>query len=707
MARIIFFLLLLVLVPSMLMAAPSASRTSGVAPLAVHFFADTAASTPTSQPFHDYEYVWDYGDSSSGNWATSGRSKNTDKGASAAHVYETPGTYTATLTVRDATSVVSSAIFTITVQDPNTVFSGTNTTCISTTSDFTGCPAGAAQVTTTNLGSTLPSYTAAGRRVLLRRGSSWSISSTISFPNNQGPVHIGAFGTCSSPDALGICSNAPSITVGSGYFINLDYKRDWRLADISFAGPAASSVTDGYMDMRNILLFRLNASGFDTGYGWSHWRTNDSQYIDGMAMVSSKSRSTRTYGAYVGSERLMYMGNDIQDIGQSHVTRIWHGHQAVVNHNILAGSSISNTAGRQALKLHGPRLQGTEGTSAAVGTFAQTGAAGLRNFTQFAVVSNNTIGSSGPWPVSIAPQNTVNGEAVSDILVEKNRVVNDYGTPSGFGPQDHGIRIAGRYYTVRNNIINGSGTAGTFAGIRALWNGVEPTPLGHRIYNNTIYHTGTVRNGARGVAIESVVANSIVRNNYVSFPNGTGGMSAVENASSTTTAGNNVLTSTPNFVDPNNPTPLSRSFALLATSTAAIDAGYAVPVYDDYDSASRRGGPIDLGAHEYNSGATVPVCSLLRLDLCTTESACNALFGSGDHWYGTPEICNADAYEESPVCGPTRRDLCTVDDCETTGEGHWWGGLCNAEAEVITTPRQFRQTATGTIRQTATGTVTQ
>jgi hypothetical protein len=59
------------------------SQTSGVAPLGLFFNANPSST----QDFHEREYQWDFGDSESGTWATNGRSKNSDKGAIAAHVY--------------------------------------------------------------------------------------------------------------------------------------------------------------------------------------------------------------------------------------------------------------------------------------------------------------------------------------------------------------------------------------------------------------------------------------------------------------------------------------------------------------------------------------------------------------------------------------------------------------------------------------------
>src|SRR3972149_6052856 len=119
------------------------SRTSGVAPLSVFFDATTTTSDATTRPFHDLDYAWDFGDPSAGAWALDGLPKNQAKGGVAGHVFETPGTYTVTLTVRNALGETDTQRVSITVQDPEVVFAGANTVCFSVSGNFTGGPTGA------------------------------------------------------------------------------------------------------------------------------------------------------------------------------------------------------------------------------------------------------------------------------------------------------------------------------------------------------------------------------------------------------------------------------------------------------------------------------------------------------------------------------------------------------------------------------------
>lgn len=572
-----------------------ASRTAGVAPLVVHFSAGLTPSTPEAQPFHDYEYSWDFGDETDGTWGTSGKSKNSDKGPVAAHVYETSGTLTATLTVRDGSGVIDSETFTITVSDPDVVFSGTNTTCISTTSDFSGCPAGANQVTTSDL-SVLSSYTDAGERVLLHRGSSWTVNSNIAFPRNAGPVHIGAYGSCLNPNELGICSNAPAVTMtGGNQFLSLSRKHDWRLTDISFSAASGSSfvAVSGAENVRNNSIIRIRTTGFGSQVVLSHHRRSDEWFNENIAVISCELRDCYNTPLYVGSEHLVLLGNKTQNSNISHATRIWQAYQGVIAHNIMSGADLDNGI-RHALKLHGPEVS-------QVGPYSETGSGGLRYPTEFAVVANNVFGGSAPWPVSIGPQNAERDERVSDLIIEKNKMLADYGLQSSRQVQV-GLMFEGRYITARNNIVDGTGGYSGYLGIFVARRGVEWTPLGNRVYHNTIYSQLPHVNRAYGIQIHPDASNTVVRNNYISFPNATGPAVAVQDNSGNAIATGNVITETPHFVDPNNSAPLARDFRLTPAATSAVGQGENVPVFDDLNGNARTV-PCDLGAYEFTTNS--------------------------------------------------------------------------------------------------------
>ncbi|MBU1567733.1 MAG: PKD domain-containing protein [Proteobacteria bacterium] len=578
----------------------SASRITGVAPLSVFFTSDLTASSPTEHSFHEYDYTWSFGDPTSGTWGTNGKSKNSDKGAVASHVFEDAGTYTVTLTVLDSSSgdVVPGLAesFTITVTDQDTVFAGALTTCITDTTqnDFAGCPAGAAQVSTDDL-TVVGGYATIGRRILFNRGSSWTTAEgSWGFSGNQGPVHLGAYGTCNTPNSQGICSNAPEITItpvsGKTRIIGLDSTNDWRVTDLSFIASTSETygVIEGATNVRNFLALRVKATGFQaSSIRFTHYRYSDSDIIKGNSVIESNLTSGIGNVLYFGGEDLTVLGNYIHDSETTHVTRIWQSYKGVISHNDIAGASWNDTAGRHALKLHGP-------DELHIGDFATTGANGLLYRTAYTVVSDNIFGGSGPWTVSAGPEDPLDAENLSDVIFEKNRFNAQYGEQNDT-PVQTSIMIEGRYFTIRNNIADGTGGATTYRAIMIERRGIELTPLGNRIYNNTIYRSDTTANGPIGIAIDPLAEDTIVMNNYVSYPDG--GTLIVDNSGTATTS-NNVLTTTPYFLDPDNATPLSRDFHLTASSTEAIDQGYTVPLLDDFAGVSRSA-PYDVGAYRY------------------------------------------------------------------------------------------------------------
>lgn len=586
-----------------------AGRTSGTAPLLVNFYdSEATASTSVDGVFHSREYTWTYGDTEAGSWGTSGLSKNTDKGPVAAHVFETAGTYTVTLTVKNSSGEeIGTDTETITVADPDTTYTGTLTTCVNKVGDdtWTGCPSGASHVNSDDLTSaSVINAAQTGERLLLKRGSSWTLSGLPAWPNSTGPTTIGAYGTCTTPDALGICSNAPAISGSSG-FIDIGYNRDFRIMDLAYTGEftGGSNLTD----FDQCLFLRLNISNAPAGagLGWSHWNSASGIIRDQLGVVSSRVYNSAHYGVYVGGERLAVLGNIFNRTGDTHLLRVWQLYRGVIAHNQLTGTNYNSAEGRSALKLHGPD-DVTEDPEHCAET---AGTACLRNYTALSVVSNNTFGGSGPYPVGISPQSAAADTQITDIIFEKNRIIDDYG--ESYTNQTRSLLLGGRYFSVRNNIIDGSSANFDWRGIVIGGTGVTaedypqvPGGLGyHMIYNNTIYRSDSPNDTVYGVDIRSGSTTSTVRNNLFSAPSATGDVGVSVNNGTGTTLSNNVDTDTPYFSDPNNATPLSRSYALTASSTAAIDQGYTTPLIDDYLGNCRIGENYDVGAYEYGASS--------------------------------------------------------------------------------------------------------
>ena len=582
--------------------ALSASRISGVAPLSVFFNSDLVRSTVVARDFHDYEYVWNFDDNVAGIWAN-GKDKNVAKGAVAGHVFETPGTYTVILTVRKrdgAGSIqdIDTGILTITVTDPDVEYSGTDTVCIcdENHNDFAGAPAGAQQVISTadNIAELIGEHTAAGRRVLLHRGSSWSNVPPLVFTSAT-PIYLGAYGIGTNEDEFGIYDNAPhldtAVAVGSRFF-SLNDKHDFRLIDIKITGTkTGGSFLFGTTNLLDILFYRMDISNFHTGFSLDMIRHSDEDTIKNFFIASSRIYDMDGICVFAGAENLAIFGNEIKNADIDHVTRIWWAYKSVYQHNFVSGSSLVSGDGLHALKFHGMIEEN-------IGTFAETGASGVPFHSQFIIISDNTFGSSGPWPVVLAPQNPLRDERQYDVIFERNRVAAEYGieTPDQVIV---GLFASIQFASIRNNIFDL--TDGASKGIAILQRGVEPAPLCIHIFNNTIYRGHDAKPDDmihRGVDIAVEAIDTVVRNNLVSFPFVTGEKRLVDDKSTTTTSSNNVLTDTPHFIDPENVDVLSRDFSLTAQSAEAIDLGDTVPVLDDFFGQTRTG-DYDIGAYSY------------------------------------------------------------------------------------------------------------
>ncbi|MES2693109.1 MAG: CARDB domain-containing protein [Verrucomicrobiota bacterium] len=607
------FLAGLLATASVLSAAVTASitpsRTSGVAPLAVNFDATGTTSSATTRPFHDVYYSWSYGDAGSGTWSTNDKSKNHDTGPIGGHVFETPGTYTVTLSVKDSAGSTDTETVSITVTDPNTVFSGTNTICISTSADFTGAPSGAQQVTTTSW-TTVTSYLGTGRRVLLKRGHSWNHNNNKKSLNFAGPGILGAFGSGARPVIRFVSTDT-----------NTHDGRKW--GSVFWFGDQTPNT---FQDFR-MMDIEVDGDGYDRRFIWSEGACHNITMLrvymhDGGEMISLPPNIYNVYNAhanpiyhghtlpsgiaivdteyqnmvgdggvfnghhiaYIGIHRSLFMGNvwNNTEAGE-HVLRLPFVQRTLIAHNELTNCRAT----KNLIKLH-----------AHADTEPLVSPPGNGQSKYVTIADNYFFADVGSWYVSTGPQNDTSAETVQDIILERNHVQFGFEATTAFD-------LRGSDHTVRNNtvVMTGSQWAGTVAVFAKR--GIEPvTPTNNRVYNNSAF-----RSDAENfvfVNAQSTSTNTTVRNNLGSAPSAP--TASMVTGSGSVTQSNNLVTNTPDWV---NASPTTALHFELATGSSSIDAGTSVPVFDDYEEAPRpSGAAIDRGAFEFISLPDVVVTSV-------------------------------------------------------------------------------------------------
>jgi hypothetical protein len=393
------------------------SRTAGPAPLAVLF--DVAGDFATVHTF-------DFGDPAAGVWPISGLPKNTHSGAGVtAHVYTRPGTYTAT---------VAGQRIEINVVDPAVAYPGAATVCVSPARSFTGCPTGAAQVTT------LPaSYS--GKRVLLARGQAFG---AVNPQNADTGFQVGAFGDGAKP----IVSSVSTGTPGGGAVVT----SDWTVMDLQIGNVNIDASTARFLlignDIRGGREVAMVNIGTAAGYYQSHghaalaWPREVflvENTIEGV-VTSSAAPGLVVMGHFLKSAIL---GNSM-DRAQEHTLRVWTASKLVVAHNRIGGTHYAPSPPgiRQAIKIH----------SGGVQPFADLVSASPAPATDRIAIASNVIGSTtfpGSWLMGLGPQNADAGtvEGMQDIVLDANTFVRGPWTSAE-------AQLKGRRITSRKNRVS-------------------------------------------------------------------------------------------------------------------------------------------------------------------------------------------------------------------------------------------------------------
>lgn len=580
-------------------AMTTASRTSGVAPLAVFFDAVETVPQGYASPYTwttgvaqpaDLEgatWEWDFGDPGSGTWTQTGNSRNTATGYTAAHVYEQPGTYTATLAVTGQDGVKRRYAQTITVAP----FAGTTYYVSAAGSDQNDGRSPATAFQTAAKG--LSMLTAPNTAVLFRRGDTFSTGTSIFTLRTNGPNLIGAYGTGARPiiDARQCPAGATLIEFRSAVS-KTTYIEDWRIMDLDVVGPGPVTAGGGISfnvewAARNFTFLRNRFRSMNVGFGWSDWTPVFQLPREGMAVVENESDSAYQNGMYLGGYHLALLGNDVHDVGYSHALRVWQAHKAVISNNRLWRPGGQ----RHALKLHGNNkavLVG--GVYSPYGTPGGTAVEPGRETcpeTRWVTINDNVFkaGDLSNWTISMGPQDSISDERVSHVVFERNRTL---GGPATLID----VETSASQVMVRNNVFDAT-LDGEYTGVYVHRRGIEPVPTGYRVYNNTFYK-GSANKDTKGFDFGPEVADARIRNNLLAFQAGGNVTTSVGGGGAGWAIDHNLLTDAPGFASA-----AGGDFSLVAGSPAA-DAGTALweTILDLAGTGRPRGAGYDLGAIE-------------------------------------------------------------------------------------------------------------
>lgn len=222
------------------------------------------------------------------------------KGAKAALLFPTAGTYNVGITVREVgtdhrpTGKFATGTVQIVVGNADTAYPTTNTIVVSTSGTFTGKPTGATEVTSSDLTSVFNTHVVdqtTPKRIMLRTGESFT---TTGLNINCGDFIIETYGgtTPANLSVTGQFSFANSTTAAS-------YSRDFRMNNVNVTGPFNSNtMTGSEFDWINVIwpsspmnmvhFHKTDAIGFarhvyfesNSGDLDTHFAVSDSEWTD-------------------------------------------------------------------------------------------------------------------------------------------------------------------------------------------------------------------------------------------------------------------------------------------------------------------------------------------------------------------------------------------------------------------------------------------
>lgn len=457
------------------------SRTSCAAPCAIFFDASSTAGlfgtapTPAGGTFSgDYvgaNWDWDFGDPTSLHKSTIG--------FAVAHVFDSPGTYSVKVVVHDLAGNAGFATQTITVS----AMSGTTYYVATSGSDGLGGTTPATAFAT--IAHALSVGGATNNSILLRRGDTFSLSSTTTL-SETGPFLWGAY-----VDPLHVSATVPEvdITISGGTFANaflLSSSTDIRVTDIFFSYTYLTGTPGNVFNLVSAVnsLFERVEATFNSN-GGTVWNADSASTK--FTVADSNLHGFNGYGyfgaspqfaAFVGVLMTGYTTNN-------HAIRFQGGTTGTPPDTEATNEYVADST-----FLPDPSITGGFGDVTFRGD--NTNSVFVNNYI-------SAIGTALDWE----PQNTSSVEHVINALCEGNTII---------VPQNDPFKFTAQHVYVRNNLL-----IGMDMGIDVI--GDVQMPAGWttdvNIYNNTQYNPAVIGSNVYFVRQIGTTGNVVVTNNIL------------------------------------------------------------------------------------------------------------------------------------------------------------------------------------------------
>jgi PKD repeat protein len=615
--------------PDARFAASKVQGTTCVAPCAVHFDAigngsNQTVDTAFPRAFHSLLFHWEFGDAGAGNWAVSGKSKETAIGAIAGHLYRNPGTYTVRLTVTNPHGESDVAETQVVVTDPDVHFAST-TWCFANAgtpggSGFEACPtqtpsrhvvigASVSGGFDLALGSGYCNAGQAKNRCLFRAGDTFRRSGGLVFLSQTGgPGLLTRFGD--GPD--------PRVVGGDGFVSARD---GWTVAhfDIELGSGNSLSLVQVGPQRRNITAANLRARNLggscftiQTGSAPTHNDLIAAIELDCLHVPPSSGTSI-----FLRAERTLVMGNvvDLSYLGEFSLRTV-HFPRSLVQHNRFTRPNAGPVE-RNVIQLR----SWTGNTSAGPADNLPTPTS-----TEFVIVSDNELSQDNASMVIRTCQTNTCGDApnaqnMQHVIFERN-FFQFTAHAGGDGPSlmPRALWLQGGDMTVRDNIFD-------FQGIE-LGDGYNNDRLVQQtsnapgssglndddvhVFNNVVYFDETIDRPFK-ICSSSAGTGHRCQNNLIHLPNHRGDKDDTEGPG--WLASNNVFTTANPFVRslPGQGSTSPTDFQLAPAALVALDTGYDFGAEDtgvqvDFGAGCRPAdgdadsvADIDVGAWERNA----------------------------------------------------------------------------------------------------------